>query len=174
MAEVLVYSAADEVELRLNGTIIGREKAHFTAKFSVPYMPSVLEAVSFTDGKEVSRDTLKTFGKPAKLKLTPEQTEIIADGQSLCFVKIEAADGDGNPLPYVEEPVTAEATGAALLALGTGRGCTEENYTSGTITLYKGAALAVLRTGSEPGEITLSVTSANLGTAAINLTGRNV
>ncbi|MBE6978845.1 MAG: glycoside hydrolase family 2 protein [Ruminococcaceae bacterium] len=163
--EVEVYSSADEVELLLNGKSLGKEMARNTAKFSLTYEPGVLEAISYTDGKEVSRDKLETYGKPVGLKLTPDKTVLTADGDSLCFVKVEAVDKNGNPVPYVEAKTTVKAEGAAqLVAFGTGRGCTEENYTKGEITLYKGTALAILRSGTEAGIATLTVSAEELGT----------
>ncbi len=164
--EVEIYSSGEEVELILNGKSLGRAAAKYAAKFSLTYEPGVLEAVSYTGGREVSRDRLETFGKPVGLKLTPEQAEISASGESLCFVKVEAVDENGNFVPYVEVKATAKAEGAAaLIAFGTGRGCTEENYTAGEITLCKGAALAILRSGLETGTAKLTVTADGLGTA---------
>ena len=83
---------------------------------------------------------------------------------------MEAADENGNPVPYVEVKATASVTGAAILAaFGTGRPCTEENYTKGEITLYKGAALAILRSGTQAGEAMLTVSAEGFGTAQIKI-----
>lgn len=168
--EVEVYSAADEVELLLNGESIGRSPARNTAKFTVTYEPGTLEAVSYTAGQEVSRDRLETYRKPVGLKLIPDRTSLTADGESLCFVKVEAVDEHGNHIPYVEAEATAVAEGAAVLAaFGTGRACTEENYTAGKITLYGGTALAILRSSVEPGSGKLTVSAEGLGTAALEI-----
>ena len=97
--------------------------------------------MSYKEGRELSRDSLTSAGAPARLILTPETPELKADGDSLCFIKVEAADANGNLVPYEEVKAAASVTGAAsLLAFGTGRPCTEENYTKSEITLYKGAA----------------------------------
>ncbi len=165
--EVEVYSSGKEVELILNGRSLGRDPVTgHIAKFSLPYESGTLEAVSYKDGREISRDKLCSAGKPVGLKLTPEQAEISANGESLCFIKVEAVDESGNPVPYVEVKATAKAEGAAtLIAFGTGRGCTEENYTKGEITLYKGTALAILRSGLKAGRAKLTVTADGLGAA---------
>lgn len=169
-AEVEVYSSAEEVELLLNDKSLGRAAAGNTAHFSLAYEPGVLEAVSYTGGKEISRDRLETCGRPAGLKLTPDKTEMTADGERLCFVTVEAVDEAGNPLPYLEAHANAEAQGAAVLAaFGTGRGCTEENYTKGEVTLYQGRALAILRAGTEAGTAALTVTAEGLGSAKVTI-----
>lgn len=163
---VEVYSSAEEVELVLNGRSLGRSPAKNTAKFSLTYEPGTLEAISYSGGRETSRDKLETYGEPVGLKLTPDKTVLTADGDSLCFVTVEAVDAAGNPIPYVEAKATAKADGAAeLAAFGTGRACTEENYTTGTITLYRGTALAILRAGVDAGRAKLTVSADGLGTA---------
>lgn len=164
--QVDVYSGADEVELLLNGASLGRKPARNTAQFDLTYQPGTLEAVSYTNGAEVSRDKLVSAGAPVQLLLTPEKTALNADGESLCYVKVEAADAAGNPVPYGEVSARAAASGAATLAaFGTGRPCTEENYTRGEAVLYKGAALAILRAGTKPGDAVLEVSAEGLGKA---------
>lgn len=171
--EVEVYSGAEEVELFLNGESLGRREAHGSAAFALTYQPGVLEAVSYTAGKAVSRDSLTTAGPAVKLKATvdsiaPHGAALPADGEALCFVKIEAVDTDGHLVPWVEEKATARANGAAVLAaFGTGRPCTEENYTKGEITLYKGTALAILRAGTEKGTACLTVEAQGLQPAVM-------
>ena len=82
------------------------------------------------------------------------------------YYKVEAVDADGNHIPYVEAKATAKAEGAAqLAAFGTGRACTEENYTKGSVTLYRGTALAILRSGVDTGRAKLTVSAEGLGTA---------
>lgn len=168
--EVDVYSAAEGVELILNGTSLGRQSAKFITHFSLNYEPGILEAISYTDGREVSRDVLISAGTPAALKLTPDKTVLPADGESLCFVKVEAVDAQGNPVPYAEPIATAKAEGSAnLAAFGTGRGCTEENYTTGQITLYHGTALAILRASENKGSAALTVSADGLGQATLKI-----
>lgn len=168
--EVEVYSSAEEVELILNGKSLGKAKAKNTAMFTLTYEPGTLEAVSYTDGQEVSRDRLETYGTPVGLKLTPDKTVLAADGDSLCFVKVEAVDAEGNPIPYVEVEAAASVEGAAVLAaFGTGRACTEENYTAGKTTLYRGTALAILRSGVENGSVKLTVSGEGLAAAELEI-----
>lgn len=168
---VSVYSRGEEVELILNGESAGRGAVErFRADFEISWQPGTLEAVSYTAGKALSHDRLISGGVPAKLVLTAEKAELHADGDSLCFVRIDAADGDGAPIPFVEEKITAAVSGAArLVALGTGRPCTEENYQCGEIMLYRGSALAILRSGTAPGTAALKISSEKLGNAQIEL-----
>lgn len=164
--EVNVYSSADEVELVLNGRSLGRQPAKNTASFSLTYEPGTLEAISYTEGREISRDKLETHGKPVGLKLTPDKSILDADGDSLCFVKVEAVDAEGRFVHWAEAEAAAEVEGVATLAaFGTGRTCTEENYTVGRVTLHRGTALAIVRAGMEAGDAKLKVSCDGLGYA---------
>lgn len=177
---VEVYSAAEEVELFLNGESLGKEKAgkknHNKARFEVAYHAGVLEAVSYTDGKEVSRDRLETAGKPVKLQISTDiislhRRELLADGQSLVFAVVEVTDEAGNRVPYAEIETEALVTGEAVLAAyGTGRCRTEENYTTGKIVTYQGRALAIIRAGYEAGKAVLTVKAEGLEPAELEVT----
>ena len=154
-----MYSPGDEVELFLNGKSLGVEKPErFIARFETVYQPGVLKAVSYRNGKELSRDTVETVGKPVKLVLLPEQTEGKAGGQSLFFVMAELQDQNGRRVPWVSLPMTASVEGAAnLLSFASANPITDENYESGSITSFEGRAMAILRSGKVPGKAVLTV-----------------
>lgn len=54
----------------------------------LPYEKGVLEAVSYTDGMEVSRDRLATTGEPAEIRLIPEKKELRADGHDVVLYRL--------------------------------------------------------------------------------------
>ena len=181
-AKIAVFSAAEETELFINGVSVGRKKAGealihdmpLTFLFESAYRPGKVEAVSYSEGKEVSRAVLMTAGKPASVRLTAETESLKADGASLCYVHAELADANGNVVPDADALLTAEVTGAAeLLGFGSGNPVTEENYTGGRFTSYRGRALAVLRAGTEAGEACLKVTAEGIGSAEITLPVRS-
>ncbi|HHV11904.1 MAG TPA: glycoside hydrolase family 2 protein [Clostridiales bacterium] len=166
--QIDVYSGAEEVELFLNGHSLGRQSAgkpnSFKSTFDITYEPGTLEAVSYTGGQRISSDVLKTAGKAAAIRLVPESTELIAGGQSLCYVAVEIVDGEGNLVPTAEVKATTRVEGAGTLAaFGTGKPKTTENYTRGEFTSYQGRLLAILRSGMEPGTVTLSVQAEGIG-----------
>ncbi len=175
---IAVFSSAEEVELIVNGKSIGRKKAGeaiiqelpLTFLFRAEYQPGTVEAVSYTGGKEISRAALRTTGKPATIRLTAEREAMKADGESLCYVNTELIDENGNVVPDADTLLKAECTGEAeLLGFGSGNPITEENYTEGRFTSYRGKALAVLRAGFETGEAKLTVKAEEIGTAEITL-----
>ena len=163
-----VFSNADEVELQINGKTIGRKKAGETPAveelpksfvFDGVYEPGEVTAISYKNGKEVSRDSMRTTGKMTVISMKAEKKEIRADGHSLCYIPVELMDENKNVVPDQDMVLTAKVTGKGeLLGFGSGRPVTDENYTGGTFTTYRGRALAVIRSGYETGDITLTVT----------------
>ena len=176
---VEVYSGADEVELIQDGRSLGRRPAseanRFKAVFEVNYEAGTLEAISYTDGLEVSRDMVKTAGAAAGLKITMEKECIAADGMSLAYGTVEIVDADGNYVPTAADvlaraSVTLKDGQAAeeiaeLAAFGTGRGQTEENYTTGTFTSYEGRWQIIVRSGQKTGQVLVRVSTEELGSA---------
>lgn len=172
--KVEVYSAAEEVELILNGKSLGRKAAgkenRFAAAFELTYEPGILEAISYMSGKRVSSDLLVSAGKPAGLRLSPERPELAADGQALSYVIVEVIDAEGRLVPTAEVKAAAAVEGAAMLAaFGTGRPQTTENYTRGAFTSYKGRLLAIVRAGYEPGISVLTVSAEGLGSVSVEI-----
>ena len=150
--EVHIYARADEVELLQNGISQGHkpcgEHEQWQAAFTVPYIPGTVEAIAYTAGRETGRDTLSTAGPMAKLCLTAENTAR-ADGRDLCFVTIQAVDEAGRPVDS-SEAVAVTVQGAELLAVGSADPKPDSTFpfTQTACKLYKGRALAVIRTSA--------------------------
>lgn len=167
--ELVVYSRAEEAEVIVNGTSLGRKKiSHerpwpFTASFETVYAPGEVVAISYDNGVEVSRNVIKTTKAPASICLVPEKKEMKADGHDLIYVNIEVRDAEGMVVPNAEINMTAAITGEAELAgFGSGNPITEDNYTDNVTTSYRGRAQAILRSKYSEGEVTLKVEAGNM------------
>ena len=174
--ELLVFSGAQEVELLINGRPAGRKPVDKSrplpnsVRFQTYYEPGKVEAVSYTEGREVSRACLMTQGKPAKLQLAPEKAEMKADGHDLIYVGIGIVDPEGNPVPDAEIPVTATVTGPAVLAgFGSANPVTDEDYTDHGTKCFRGRATAILRAGYQTGKIILTVSGEGLPEETVEL-----
>lgn len=165
--KVLVFSRADEVELLLNGEVIGRKKQGeslgieempLTFLFELSYKPGTLTAVGYTDGKEVSRDQMETTGEATEICIKTDRNEMAADGHGLIYAEIQIVDEKGRPVNDAENGLTASCEGAAeLVGFGSGNPITEDNYTKGVCKAYRGKACAILRSGYEEGQATLTI-----------------
>ncbi len=173
---VEVYSAADEVELLLNGRTVGKspvgEAQRFTATFDLAYQPGTLEAIAYRDGHEVSRTSLSSADGPLALTAGADRDELPADGTDVAFVEVTLTDAAGTVATGADQLLTAAVAGPGeLAAFGTGRPCTDEGYQAGAHTTFDGRALAVVR-ATGPGEITLAISSHDGLRATVTLTAR--
>src|SRR5699024_2212949 len=123
-AQVAVFSNGDEVALYLNGGLVGKVKAGESPAadlpksflFDLPYVPGELTAVSYKDGTELSRDTLKTTGTVKQIRLLPEKTEMSADGHDVIHVRVELIDEEGLTVPGSDRKLHASVDGAGILS----------------------------------------------------------
>ncbi|MFF7653366.1 glycoside hydrolase family 2 TIM barrel-domain containing protein, partial [Streptomyces sp. NPDC007983] len=146
-------------------------KLHLTWK--VPFAPGELKAVARRDGRVVATDVLRTAGRPDALRLTSDRKTISADGRSLCFVTAEVVDAHGVVVPDADHLISFQVSGGALAGVDNGRQESAERYQAGTRTAYHGKALAIIRTGTKPGPLTLTARSTGLrkATTTIRATG---
>jgi beta-galactosidase len=148
--KVEVYSDADEVELLVNGNVVGKAGtggAHaFKAEFDTVYIPGEIVAVAYTDGKETGRYSLISAASQVNLQVEVDRVKIEADDDDLAFVKISLVDEKGILKPLADRKVSVKVEGAGILqGLGSGNPKTEENYFDSTHTTFDGQALAVVR-----------------------------
>jgi beta-galactosidase len=158
---VEVYSDAEEVELLLNGTTVGRLPAgpdhEFRADFELVYAPGELVAVAYSDGRERGRGRLVTAGDALVLDVRADRSRLRAHSGDLAFVDIALTDGAGTVHPCRDRLVTVTVDGPAVLqALGSADPATEETFSGPSRRTFDGRALAVIRpTGA--GDITVTV-----------------
>jgi len=171
-----VFSNAQEVELLVNGQSVGRKPVSQerplpnSARFETSYQPGKVEAVSYADGKEVSRAVLETTSKPVSTRLVPEKTQMKADGYDLIYVGIELLDEEGRIVPDAALALTANVSGCAELAgFGSANPITNEDYTNEHAVSYRGRAMAILRSSYEGGVAELTVTADGMETVKLKL-----
>lgn len=164
--KVVVYSDAAKVELKVNEKSYGKKSVKECKAFfkGVEYQPGRIEAIAYDEsGREVSRSELRTAAGATSLQLTPEKTVLRANGQDLCYLDIDLVGEYGITKSSEDRKVTVKVEGAGTLqALGSARPNMSENFYSDTHTTYYGKALAVIRAGYEPGEITVTVSAEGL------------
>lgn len=172
--ELVVYSNAEEVALLVNGREIDRKRVSFerpmpnSVRFTTEFVPGTVEAVSYKNGKEISRDRLQTSGKPAKIRLSPEKNTLRADGHDVLYVGIDVVDEDGNSVTDAQISLTATLTGCGRLAgFGTGNPKTDEDYTDDQTVTFRGKALAIVRSGYEKGKAVLTINAEGMQAAEL-------
>lgn len=174
--KLVVYTGADEVEVFVNDQSLGRKSVNKERPmpnatcFETLYVPGKVEAVSYVGGVAVSRDELFTTGEAAQIRLVPEKTVMHADGRDVIYVGIELADKDGRLVPDAEVKLHAELSGIGKLAgFGSANPITEENYTDGDTTSFRGRAMAIVRSGYEKGKGILRISGEGLPEVATDI-----
>ncbi|WP_069760763.1 glycoside hydrolase family 2 TIM barrel-domain containing protein [Streptomyces sp. LUP47B] len=145
-------------------------KLHLT--WQVPYAPGELKAVARRNGKVVATDVLRTAGKPHAVRLTADRTSLAADGRSPAFVTADVVDSRGVVVPDAEHLISFAVTGGSLAGLDNGREESAERYQATTRTAFHGKALAIVRSGTEPGvlKVTASAEGLRAGSAKVRTT----
>ncbi len=182
LLQVSVYSSCDQVRLELNGQVIGtkdivkenskvtqmdnpfaqRNNNALTATFEVPYQAGELVAIGLNNGKEVVRQSLKTAGKSAALKISAE--EVKPGENDLIYFNVEVVDEEGNLVPNSVVPVDFEIQGAALQAVENGNPTDMKSFQQPHVSTFRGRCQLIVRPEKGAGEILVSAKSEGLET----------
>jgi beta-galactosidase len=170
---VAYYNDADQVELYLNGKSQGvrsKQDGAMHVMWKVPYQPGTLKAVSRKAGKVVLIREIRTAGPAAKLLIEPDRSRIDADGKDLSFVTVKVVDKNGTLVPHADEMLTFKVTGPASIAgLDNGLETDHESFQGTTHKAFNGLCLAVLKAGTKPGTVTVTVSCEGLPSATATL-----
>lgn len=188
---VFAYTNAEEVELFMNGKSLGKRvkgvdtttfiasfrghkdkpfESEYRLNWDVPYAPGTLEAVAYTDGKEVARTRRITAGPAHHIKLSVDRATLIADGKDLAFVTVKVVDKNGVVCPRADHQITFEVEGSGKLeAVGNGDATATTSYQCNQRAAFNGLCLAIIRTTNEAGEISLTATAEGLSAGALTI-----
>ena len=171
-AMVEVYADAAAVRLTLNGTEVGTKPVKkYKAMFRVPYAPGTLTAETLDgSGRVISSYSLTSAGTETVLTAKPEKTVLTADGQDLCYLPIEFTDRVGTLKPYIEQRVELSVSGpVTLVGFGSAQCKTDEVFDKTYHHSYRGRALAVLRAGTLPGTVRITVKSTGVEPVTVDI-----
>lgn len=165
---ILVFSNCDEVELRINQTVIARQKPAITSMsqflphppfvFDLPvYTPGTLEAVAYLGDEIVARHSVSTAGLPAQLELVVETAGAPIDSSAadLVFAHLYVRDAQGS-LCIGDESVIAFAVLGQAEILGPQTVQAEAGIASILLLLPTGSTQFALRAQRAVGDQTLS------------------
>lgn len=175
--DVRITSNAPTVKLLRDGKeIASKEIDHLhgtelTLNTVLDYSPGELTAIAYNEkGEEIARDSVRSFGNAAKIRLTAENDKIKADGQDLIFLDIDAVDSAGTFVANANNRVTVEVTGEGrLIGLDNGDSTDYDEYKGISRRLFSGRLLAVIAATDKAGDIKVKVTSKGLPDSEITL-----
>jgi beta-galactosidase len=155
---VWVHSNLDSVELILNGKSYGSQKVlpltHL--EWKVKYEPGLLEARGSKDGKVVLTEKRETTGQPESIRLTPDRTEINADGEDVAILRVEVLDKEGRAIPTADNLISFKVTGeGTLIGVGNGDPNCQESDKEPKRSLFNGLAQVIVQASKIPGTMTV-------------------
>lgn len=166
---VFVYTSYPKAELFINGKSQGvREKNDSTLQTryrlmwnETRYKPGELKVVAYDkDGNRAAEKIVKTAGKPHHLVVTSNTDKLAANGDDLAYLTVQVADKDGNIVPVDSRRVKFNVTGeGSFEATANGDPTCILPFQNAEMDLFSGAATAIVRSGSQPGEIKFTVSA---------------
>jgi beta-galactosidase len=128
MPDLWVASNAEEVEIKINGKSIGRQKGtefthmphpFFRFKLGDAYEPGLVEAFAYRHGQVVAREELRSPQEAEKLQIVPDDGSIVADGADATRVVVYALDKNGTVVPYEDRRINIRVENGTLLGMPT-------------------------------------------------------
>ncbi|MDR1190527.1 MAG: DUF4982 domain-containing protein [Verrucomicrobiales bacterium] len=181
--QAVVYARADKVKLfqdfrdgqRIFEKRIGRDQ-RYRAEFDLTYRAGALRAEAWRGDEKIGEQVIITAGEAAALTLTADRQEIAADGQDLVFVTVEVTDKNGVWRPDAAPELTFTVSGAGVLqGVANGDISSLEPYQgSDQHHAWQGRALAVIRSGTQSGDIKLTVSADGFPSASVTVSARQV
>jgi beta-galactosidase len=169
---VFCYTNYPKAELFVNGKSMGVKQKDKSNKYTryrlmwkdVVYQPGEIKVVAYDENnKALAEQIIKTAGVPFKVRLTADRTKIKSGGKDLSFVTVEVVDKDGNLCPRAENLLFFEVSGAGKLkGVCNGNAIDQTSFGSNYMNSFNGKMVAIVESGSQTGEVVLSVSGGKL------------
>jgi beta-galactosidase len=131
----------------------------------------VLKAVAKKDGKVVATDEVHTAGKPAKIVLKADRSDLKAADRDMSFITVRVEDADGNLCPQAADEIKFTVEGPATIAgVDNGDPTNHESFQGHQHKVFHGLGLVALAAGHDAGSIKLTATGEGLSEAAVTVT----
>ena len=140
----------------------------------VTYQPGDIKVVAYdAEGNAVAEKVVRTAGKAAAIKLTPDRTELSADGEDLCYVNVSLIDKDGNPVPCDNRLVKVKVSGAgSFKAIANGDPTCLEPFQQPQMHLFSGQLTVLVQSCTEAGDIIVEVSGKGVKKSGITIRTR--
>jgi len=172
--KVTCYSNHEAVELFLNGASLGKKEMPRNGhlEWQVVYQPGALEARGFRGGAVVQTTRVETTSAPAQLVLTPDRTEVRADGVDVAVFAVSTVDAQGRHVPTAANFVEFSVEGGRVLGVGNGDPSCQEADVASARSLFNGYAQVIVQAPRAAGPLKLTARTAGLAPAEITINAR--
>jgi beta-galactosidase len=174
---VWVHSNLDKVELFLNGESLGAQQMQKDSHLSwiVKYAPGTIEAHGYKGTQHVLTAKRETTGPAARLVMTADREEILANGEDVAMFAVEVQDAEGRVVPVTDHQVTFQVSGPGkLIGVGNGDPTCHESDKGASRKAFSGRCMAIVQSVKMPGSITVDASSTGLAGASVTTAARSV
>lgn len=186
---VMVYTDYPEAELLINGVSQGRQR-RFTREEAeastdslallrryrliwadAVYQPGEIKVIAYNaDGSVAEERSVRTAGKPYRLKLESNRDSLRADGDDLAYVTVSVVDRDGNLCPADSSLVSFKVKGAGSYRAGANGDATcLLPFHEPRMKAFSGRLTAIIQSADSPGRVTLTATAPGLRSDSLTL-----
>lgn len=169
--DVRCLTNCSEVELFLNGSSLGKKiVAEFNdARWIVKYEPGIVVAKGFKDGRQVTESKIETAFAPAKIILTPDRTEINADGEDVAVIRVEVCDSNNRFCPTTDNLIKFKTENGTILGVGNGNPSSHEPDKASQRKLFNGLCQVIVQSTKNDGDIILTAACEGLPDTEIKI-----
>ncbi|MDH6310438.1 beta-galactosidase [Dysgonomonas sp. PFB1-18] len=176
---VFVYTNYPSAELFINGKSYGKQsKNNATVQnryrlmwMDAIYEPGEVKVVAYdAQGKAIAEKTVRTAGKPDRIELIADRTQLSADGKDLAYINVRIVDKDGNLCPDDQRMVTFSVTGnGKYRASANGDPTSLDQFHLPQIPVFNGQLTSIVQAGDDNGVITFEAKAKGLKAGKISI-----
>ncbi|MDR2956503.1 MAG: DUF4982 domain-containing protein [Prevotella sp.] len=176
---VFVYTNYPSAELFINGKSYDKQsKNNSTLQnryrlmwMDAVYEPGEVKVVAYDEqGRAVAEKAVRTAGKPYQIELTPDRTNIMADGKDLVYINVRIVDKDGNPCPTDNRLVKFSVTGnGKYKASANGDPTSLDLFHLPQMPLFSGQLTAIAQASKESGKLVFEAKANGVKSAKIEI-----
>jgi beta-galactosidase len=118
----------------------------------------------------VASEELKTAGKPAKILLTTDQSELTPDWNDVAYVTATVVDENGVLVPTAGNLIAFQVQGPGLItAVDNGSINDHDPFQASQRHAFEGRCVAIVKASLPSGKITITARAANLAPATLQM-----
>ena len=142
---------------------------------NVLYEPGTLKVVALDkNGIKTAEKTVKTAGKPHKIKLEADRTTLKANGKDLAFVTVSVVDKNGIPCPTATNELAFKVSGkGSFKAVCNGDPTSLTSFYASQMKLFSGKLVVLVESTDKAGTMELKVTGNKLQNASLEIKTSN-
>ena len=175
MVHVAVMTNCDKVLLYQNSQTVRygfrREDDDGMVHFYLPYIPGVLRAEGYIGQNKAAEDILYSDHEAHSLTVTADRTVLPADGRSVAMVDLVIQDQHGRRFMLEDKRVSVQADGAPVeIRMDNGNVWDVSPFLRTECSTFNGHLLVLLKAGTTPGEVRLTLDTEGFGRREIQFT----